>query len=474
MPRLTLNLGIRWEPWLPPIDRLGPATGFVPGVQSTVAPNAPTGLLFSGDPGLRASIFPADWNNFAPRVGLAWDVTGNGRNVVRSAYGIFFRSVPLNVERAANSGSAFRSLNIDITNPQSFQDPYANFAGGIPFPFVPPPNSALSTYKFVRPVVTSSLDPASKAGYTQQWNFTLERQFRPDLGISVAYVGNHSIDIMSTYQANPAVYVPGATTSSTDARRLYRGLGPLAVASPWGFENYNGLQVQVTKRATNGLSVLGSYVYSRCMDNSSSQAFGADAGGGSEIHKFDLDADYARCDFNVTHAANVSLVYDFPRAASLHGFADKLVNRWTITTIFSARSGLPFSVYSGRDNSLSGAPINDLADQLGRNVKRPAGADQLQQFFNVSLFTLNALGTFGTAGRNALDGPASWDADVGILKQTSITERLRLQFRFEAFNIFNHPNFSNPVATVSNANFGKITSTSGDPRVLQFALKAMF
>jgi hypothetical protein len=186
VPRLTLNLGLRWEPWLPPLDNLGPATAFVPGVHSTVAPDAPTGLLFSGDPGLRASIFPNDWNNLASRVGLAWDVTGTGRNVVRAAYGIFYRSIPLNLVRTANSGSAFRSLSTDIPNPPSFQDPYQNFPGGNPFPFKPPANSALGAYHFVRPVVTSVMDPASDTGYTQQWNLTIERQIRPDLGVSAS------------------------------------------------------------------------------------------------------------------------------------------------------------------------------------------------------------------------------------------------------------------------------------------------
>src|SRR5262249_11442557 len=146
------------------------------------------------------------WNNVAPRFGFAWDVKGNSRTVVRSAYGVFFRTVPLNVERVSNSGSAFRSLSTDIQNPPSFQDPYSSFPGGVPFPFTPRPASALKDYKFLRPVVTSLLDPASRTGYTQQWNLTVERQIRSDLGVSAAYVGSHSIGIMSAYQSNPAVF----------------------------------------------------------------------------------------------------------------------------------------------------------------------------------------------------------------------------------------------------------------------------
>jgi hypothetical protein len=481
LPRLTLNVGLRWEPWLPPIDRLGPATAFVPGVKSTVAPFAPTGLLFSGDPGLRASIFKDDWRNFAPRVGFAWDITGNGRSVVRSAYGIFYRSIPLNLVRTANSGSAFRSLSTDITNPPSFSNPYAGFPGGIPFPFQPRPTSALSTYHFITPVVTSVLDPASRTGYTQQWNFTVEREIRRNLGMSLTYLGSHTVGIMSTWQANPAVYGPGATTGNTDARRLYPGLGALAVASNWGFSNYNSMQFQVTKRTGHGLSLIANYVYSKCMDNTSAQTIGADAGGGGEINKFNLDADYARCDFDVTHTVNASTIYDFPAMKKTSGFAGKLANGWSLTGIFTARSGFPFTVYSGRDNSLTGAPLNDTADQINPNSSRPPGANPIQQFFNTAAFTQNAINTFGDSHRNALTGPGAWDFDMGVLKVTRLTERFGLHFRFEAFNIFNHPNLGAntqtgspiPVNTVTNVNFGKITAAS-DPRVLQFALKLVF
>lgn len=472
-PRLTLNLGLRWEPWLPPLDKLGPFTGFVPGVQSKVAPFAPVGLVFSGDPGLRDSMYPVDWNNFAPRIGFAWDVKGDGRNVVRGAYGIFYRTIPLNLVRTANSGSAFRSLSVDIINPPSFQDPFQGFPGGIPFPFKPRPTSALSTYQFLLPVVTSVLDPASRTGYTQQWNFTVERQLGNNLGVSVAYVGNHSLGMMSTWQANAAVYGPGATTSNVDSRRLYKGIGPLAVASPWGHSNYHGLQAQITKRAATGLNLLANYVYSKCMDNTTSQVLGADAGGGSQIHKFNVDEDYAKCDFDVTHVLNGSVVYDLPQMQSLKGPASKFVNGWTFTTIMSAYSGQPFSVVSGRDNSLTGQPNNDLADQVKANASRPSGVDSLQQWFDTSAYTVNAIGTFGSSGRNGLVGPGHLNFDMGLVKLIPFTERLGLQFRFEAFNIFNHASFNNPVGTVTNVNFGKITSAN-DPRVLQFALKLAF
>jgi hypothetical protein len=130
-------------------------------------------------------------------------------------------------------------------------------------------------------------------------------------------------------------------------------------------------------------------------------------------------------------------------------------------------------VSSGRDNSLTGVPNNDLADQLAPNSGRPSGANPLQEWFNAPVFVVNALGTFGNSGRNALYGPHFVNLDFGLVKRTRLTEKLGLEFRFEAFNIFNHPNFGVPIGTVTNPNFGKLLSAS-DPRVLQFALKLAF
>ena len=322
-------------------------------------------------------------------------------------------------------------------------------------------------------MVTSLLDPASHTGYTQQWNLTVERQLRSDLGVSVSYVGNHSIRIMAAHQANPAIYGPGATTANTDSRRIFPGFGPLGITTPWEFGNYHSLQLQAVKRTARGLSVVANYVYSKCMDNASAQVQGADAGGGSQYHKFNLHADYAPCDFDVTQTANLSLVYDLPRFDSLSGAAGRMLNGWRFTSIVAAQSGLPFNVLSGRDNSFSGTPFNDFADQLGPNSSRPAGANPLQQWFNTAIFVENTVGTFGTAQRNSLRGPRLWNMDIGLLKDTKIREQIGLQFRFEGFNILNHANFNNPVGTVTNANFGKILN-AGDPRVLQFALKLAF
>jgi Carboxypeptidase regulatory-like domain len=478
-PRLTLNLGLRWEPWLPAYDLLGPAAGFEAGVQSTVAPLAPPGIVFSGDPGVRRSIWPADWNNLAPRVGFAWDVQGNGKTVIRSAFGIFYNTIPLNMARTSNSASAFRSQSVSIgpPPPASIDNPYATYPGGDPFPFTPPPNSALKTYKFLLPVNTSLLDPNAKTGYTEEWNFTAERQILPDLGVSLSYVGNHQVKVMATRQINPIIPATGV--------RIYPSFSTTALATPWMFANYHALQLSVTKRMTHGLTVLANYTYSKCMDNDSSATIGADAGGGDAFNnKFNINDGYGPCDWDITHVANISLVYDMPRMSSLHGPGGKIVNGWEVTSIITAVSGSPFTVSSGKDNSGSGGPNSDTPNQIAPNAARPSGANPLLEWFNTAAFVPNPKGTFGNVGRNSLRGPGAWDVDFGLLKTTSITERLRAEFRIEAFNLLNHVNFGNPVSTLSSGNFGKIQTTVaqglnnvgnlGNPRVMQLSLKLIF
>lgn len=473
--RLTLNLGLRWEPWLPPYDLLGPASGFDPGVQSHVAPFAPLGLVFSGDPGVRQSMWPAQWNAFAPRAGFAWDVRGNGRTVVRGAFGIFNLTIPLNMIRTSNSGSAFRTGAVDILAPPSFDDPYQNYPGGDPYPFTEPPLSALATFKFPNPLVTTVLDPNSKQGYADEWNFTVERQIKPSLGLSVSYVGNRQVNVMATRQVNPAAYAPGATEGNVQSRRLYPAFGAMSDAtSNWEHGNYNGLQVSVTNHFSHGLTVLANYTYAKCMDNDSGATIGADAGGGDAFNnKFDPNSGYGRCDFDLTHSANVSLVYNLPQETRFKGAAGRLLNGWQATSIITARSGNPFTVSTGIDQSLTGQPNSDTPNQVSADTSRPAGANQLQEWFNTAAFVRNTLGQFGDVGRNTLIGPGAWNIDSGFVKLTPITERVRSEFRVEMFNLFNHPNFNNPTANETSGNFGRILGASS-PRVLQFALKLTF
>lgn len=464
--QLTLNLGLRWEPWLPATDKNNTLTAFIPGLQSSVAPGAPRGLLYPGDYGIPGSVWKKDWNNLAPRAGFAWNVGGRGRTVVRGGYGIFYSQPEALLYQRTNSMQPV-TLTVNIPNPPSFTNPYATNTGGSSFPRAHATPSQFGSYGFTLPVSGGVLDPASPTGYTQNWNLTVERQLTKDISTSVAYVGNHGLHVMGSRQLNPAVLAPGATVANENARRLYPGLGTVEVASPYVYDIYHSLQASVTKRTNKGLTLLANFVWSKTIDNTSS----AIEGNPGPSNPFNFRSSRGPADFDQTYRFNLSGNYVFPK---LHvtGLRNIVLNDWQLNSIASIYSGLPFTVVSGTDRSLTGVN-NDYADQIGDASRQP-GANPVAQYFNTAAFRAATLGTFGSVGRNTLRGPAYANIDASLFKNFSLTETWQVQFRAEAFNLQNRANFNNPNASVgATATFGRITSAF-DPRVLQFALKLSF
>ncbi len=463
--QVTVNAGLRWDPWLPPTDQNHSLTAFVPGVQSAVAPGAPRGLLFPGDRGIGDAVFRNNWKDLAPRVGLAWNIGGNGQTVIRAAYGIFY-SFPEGLLYQRTDATQPTNLYLNIPAP-NFANPYASYPGGSPFPRAPLTPSQFASYKFLLPVSGGMLDPSSRVGYTQNWNLTLEHQFADNIAVSAAYVGNHAINIVGSRQFNPALFGPGATVANENTRRLYPGFGSVELASSYVYENFHSLQLNATKRLGNGLSLLSNFTWSKTVDDTSS----ATEGNAGPPNPFNFASARGPADFDQTYRFNLSVVYLLPRL-KVRGFRNVLLNDWQLNVISSLNSGLPFTVISGTDRSRSGIG-NDYADVIG-NPARPAGANQIAQYFNTAAFVQAQIGTFGSVGRNTLRGPAYFDVDTSLFKQFRLTERAQLQLRAEAFNIENRPNFSNPNSNASaGVTFGRITAAA-DPRVLQFALKVLF
>ncbi len=470
--KLTLNAGVRWDPWLPPNDLNGTLVAFQPGVQSTVAPGAPSGLLFNGDAGIRSSVFRKNWKDFAPRVGFAYDVAGRGRTVVRAAYGIFY-GFPEGLLYQRTDAMQPVDLYLSIPAPPAWDNIYAGYPGGTPFPRGHIPASQFANYKFLTPVSGGVLDPDSKVNYTQNYNFTVEQQLGSKMAFSLAYVGNHSEHIMGSRQFNPAVFGPGATVGNENSRRLYPGLGAVELAQSYEYEGFNSLQANVTRRASNGLTLLSNIVWSKTIDNTSS----ATEGNTGPSNPFNLASGRGPADFDQTIRYNASVNYLIPRA-NMQGWKSAVLNDWQVNAIVSLQTGFPFTVLSGTDRSLSGIG-NDYADQVG-NPARPAGVSKIKEYFNTAAFVPAAIGTFGNVGRNNLRGPGYADVDTSIFKNMFTGERVSAQFQAEAFNTFNRVNFGNPanantapVATVSSGTYGQITSANS-PRVFQFGLKLLF
>jgi hypothetical protein len=227
----------------------------------------------------------------------------------------------------------------------------------------------------------------------------------------------------------------------------------------------------VERRVTAGLSFEANYTFSKSIDVASSDPA---PGQGTSILPYSLRANRSVSDFNVPHRFVVSSVYSLPKLAGQPAYLRQVAGGWQASGILTLQSGLPFTVFSGLDNSFSA--INaDHADVIGNpwlDTSRPR-SQLLAQYFNTAAFARNAIGTFGTAPRNMMAGPGIANLDLAVMKRFSLRERARLEFRGEFFNSLNRPNFNNPVATVSSPNFGRITS-AGDPRLVQFALKLAF
>ena len=240
----------------------------------------------------------------------------------------------------------------------------------------------------------------------------------------------------------------------------------MEIASPFQRSRYDSFQFTGTKRSSKGLTVLGTYVYSVNKDNSSSTVEGSGTYPRSSANP---EIDYNYSDFDVRHRMNMSVVYDLPW--KLNGAAGAVLNDWQANMIMVARSGLPYSVLSGTDRSLTGIG-RDNADQVG-DITPAAGSDVLV-WFNAAAFAPAALGTYGNTARNGFRGPGAFTVDMALARNFPIGPKAKLQFRIESFNPFNTTNFNNPNATyTAGSNFGKITG-AGDPRVFQLGVKFTF
>lgn len=480
--KLTLNLGVRWDPWLPPIDKNGTLVGFNlanPNFQSTIAPNAPKGMWFVGDPGLPDSVFKNNFKDFAPRVGFAYNIFGTGKSVVRGAYGIFY-GFPEGLLYQRTDAMQPVDLYLNIPAPQTpWDDIYANYPGGDPFPRGHVGPSQFKNYIFSTPLSGGVLNPASKVAYTQAYNFTIEQDLSHGFAMNVAYVGNHALHVMASRQFNPAVGAP--SSSAENKYRIYPGLGAVELADAYDYAMTNGLEFNVTRRAANGLTLLSNVVWMKTIDNGSSGTEGQNG----PPNPFNLNSARGVADFDQALRFTASANYPLPRW-NVNGFANALANGWQLNAIVTSQSGLPFTITSGVDNSHSGVG-NDYADFVpGASLKRPAGVSKLQEWFNTAAFQKNAVGTFGNVPRNILRGPGYNDVDLSLFKDIAPEHRVHAQFQAQAFNAFNHTNLANPTTSVSSGTFGQITSTStatgtvnspttaGAQRVWQFALKVLF
>jgi carboxypeptidase family protein len=471
---LTLNLGLRWEivPGFTERDDL--LTTFVPGVQSVVAPTLPPGILRPGDPGVPRTLFPTEKNNFAPRLGLAWDPWDDGKTSVRAGYGVFYDDSALVQQFTVQQPPDFQPFIVQPF-PASLADPYNGNS-----PFNPPLTFPLP----LAPGFTVGLlAPDFKLGYIQHWNLTIQRQLSSALAVEVAYVGNKGTNLQGDMDPNQAIWRPGATRAGPDvrSRRPFNPIGQIFQVSSIFDSNYHGLQTTLTHRLNRGLSFQAAYTWSKAIDNTSKPVsffrIPGQVGRPQDNHNLDLERGLSA--FDVRHRFVLSYVYELPFFNNSKGLTSHVLGGWRLSGISTLQSGTPFSVIDTSDPGLDGIPQNDRPDLL-RDPNLPADQRRPERWFDTSAlvrFTASASRprpAFGTAGRNILFADGIINFDLGLSKDFRVTEGQRVEFRWEIFNLFNHPNFGVPVNDLNAPNFGRVLNTSTPERQMQFALKYIF
>jgi len=461
-PRLTLDLGVRWDPFFPYTDALGKLATYHPGAQSTRYPNAPAGILYAGDPGLPPGVFNRRWANLGPRVGFAWDVFGNGTTAVRGGYGVYYdRPNTISTNAQADQQPFGTVVNVNGSPGNSLTNPYAGSTNPFPASTTPPKDVA-----FVLPDVAYMATTGMRNAQLQSWNLTLERQLPGQFVVRAAYAGSKGTHLASLREGNAGVYIPGSTLG-TDARRpLYPNFGQMTLVEPGDNSNYNSLQFNVERRFARGFTILANYTFAKSIDTSSYNK----QTGQTVTDPYNRGFDRGVSDFNHAQVFNLSGLWDLPIKPA-NRLANSLIGGWQFSGIISLKSGEPFSIFSDVDNSGAGIG-SDRANLIGNpylSGSRSRGA-QVAEWLNTAAFGENTPGTFGNIGRNRFNGPGYASTDLALQKDFRIVERFAVQFRAEAFNAFNRPNLMNPTGDLLSGNFMVINSAF-DPRILQFALR---
>jgi Carboxypeptidase regulatory-like domain len=480
-PRVTLNIGLRWDVQTPPTDPENRVVNYVPGQQSTVRPTAPVGALFFGDPGVERGGIPVNYKHISPRFGIAWDPAGDGKTSIRAAAGLFYGSISGNEwntmtnfqpfsTRLNFAGNNINRLADTVTQQPlgaSLSNPYNAFPGGNPFPY---------NGTFVSGGGLFAVAPDFKWPRTFQTNVSVQRQLTTDLTLGVAYVGTKSDQLPFDRDVNYPVLTPTATTGNVNARRPNTRFGAVRLLDSNQEASYHGLQITGSMRLGKSLTANGFYTLSTTrssvqLHNNTTQGLA------QNFNK--LEAEEGRADTDQRHVFSMSMNFKPDFYTGDNRVASAIINGWSLSPIIKARSGRPFTITNGNVDANLDGQTNDRAQLIGD----PHPANQTpDMWFNIAAFARNlsvtGVATEGSSPRNFLTGPGFQAVDLALSRDFRFGERFKLRFRSEGTNIFNHANYDLPVASApaniaSPGNFGRITS-AGSMRKLQFGFRLTF
>jgi carboxypeptidase family protein len=500
--RVTINAGMRWEPYFGQSVLNGAVynfsrDNFKNNVKTNLYVNAPAGLIYPGDPG-----FPAgrtglnkQWVNLSPRVGVAWDVTGSGRTAIRGSYGLTY-DLPNGEYELINANSPpFGNRTLVQDPPGLFDHPYAHL-GGDPHPILTSRNTPFIAYG-----AYGAVDPNINSPRIQQWNVTLEKQLGRAWQVEASYIGSYTDRLWNQVAINPGVflgldpctldnvvYPVCSTIGNLNQRRVFslsnenpaaaRLIGNLDIHTSLGSQAYRGLKLSFQRRAGTGLSLGGNYTLSRCYGDPAFQTGGFPQIANGYTDPKHPEFDRGPCDQDRTHIGTLNAGAQVPRFDN-HALRFALSD-WRLAGIFSARSGQPLNVIAGagQDRALTGIQ-NQRVDQVLAN---PYGNKTLNNWLNPAAFALPALGTLGNVRRNSVRAPGFHSIDAALSRLLTFGTGRTLELRAEAFNLLNTFNWGPPglansdrthIAFVSGA-FGRITTMAGTPRIMQFGIKYGF
>jgi len=520
---LTLNYGLRWDRVAPWSEKYNQISTFVPGAQSIVFPGAPAGILYPGDPGIPNTLAPIGEHNFAPRIGVAWSPQSNwnwlekvlgapGTTSIRASFGTFYTAIDA-LSISVLAANAPYGTTYTGTSPL-FATPFITAADGTnngqPFPYTfaplnssaqnPDNNIDWSTYTPIEGI--PGYDIHNRTPYTNEWSLSVERQIGPNTVFSAGYIGNASRRqriLIEPNAGNPALCLSLSQPSDVQSGTLTCGpggedtvyfpiaggqvngtRGPLgsnfgsnALQSNIGYANYNALELSA--RHTSGrLEFSAAYTYAKSLDESSNI--------GEEVNPFNPALSYALSSFDVRQNFVVSYEYQLPFDQLFH--PNRLSSGWSLSGITRFASGFPITLVNNGDNSLIGTNPNGINNS---SIDEPdySGAplhlnhnprNNGNNYFDNTAFSMNALGTPGTAKRRFFYGPGADNFDMAIAKKVPFAESKSAIFRVEAFNVFNHTQFNGPTSVdgnIGSSTFGQAISAA-PPRILQGALKLNF
>jgi hypothetical protein len=511
---LTINYGLRWDTSQPFYDTKNRIQTFNPGHQSKIYPDSPTGFEFPGDPGVPRTLAPTQYNRFAPRLGIAYSPSmsegllgkvfgGPGKTSIRLGGGLYYTAIEdltLFNEVGDPPFGLFYVSPVPVYMDKPYEARKDPINPGQRFPFTIPAPGATGIWDQYLPIATApTYRSDNKLPYSEQFNFTIQREIARSAIATVSYVGSRGRHLLSTIESNPGnaalclailaalgpsscgphgedtqyTGVPGLGTvngtrpySVTSGRGLSQGLLDFQ-SNAWeatiANSTYNALQASVEKNVGN-FRLLGAYTWSKSIDNSS--------GFYDQINPYNPNSSRALSTFDLTHNFVMSYSYDLPFAKSAHGVQGKLLSGWTISGITRFTTGFPVTIMEANDDrSLCGCTGADVPNYSGQAIH--FHNPRTGNYFDTSPFSLENLGTTGNSNRRFFHGPGINNWDFSLHKTTQISERGAIEFRAEFFNIFNHAQFYNVIGDVNASNFGQATQARA-ARVGQVALKFSF